>query len=147
MLWSIAKAICVENPLANLPGYALRRAASSVTADLASRLAPLGLRVGEAAVLLLIAGREDMTSADIGRILDIQRANMAPLLARLDATGLLERRALNRKSQAIVLSNEGLAAMPRIRAVTSQFEADVMARIPEAHRPHFVPALHALWHR
>jgi len=29
--------------------------------------------------------------------------------------------------------------------VTTTFEADLLERIPQEHRPHFLPALHALW--
>lgn len=135
----------LDNPLSALPGYTLRRAAHAMMAELGLRLAPLGLRVADASVLLLIEGRADMTSAEIGRILDIQRANMVPLLARLEAAGLIERRALNRKSQAIVLAAAGKAAQDRLHRVIAQFEADLLARIAPEHRAHLVPALNALW--
>lgn len=133
-----------DSPLDGLPGYALRRAANAMMAELAERLAPLALRVIEATVLLLIADRADITSSDIGRTLDIQRANMVPLLNRLETAGLIERHALNRKSQAIVLSATGVAMLARVADITSRFEADLLARIPAAHRDHLLPALNAL---
>lgn len=133
-----------DAPLAGLPGYALRRAANAMMAELAERLAPLELRVIEATVLLLIAGRDDITSSEIGRTLDIQRANMVPLLNRLEAAGLIERVALNRKSQAIVLSAKGAGLLARVKVITTGFEADLLARIPPAHRDHLLPALNAL---
>lgn len=134
-----------DGGLAHLPGYALRRASAAMMAELASRLAPLDLRIADATVLLLIAGRANMTSSDIGRIIDIQRANMVPLLARMEAAGLVRRVPLDRKSQAIVLTDAGQSRHAQVEAITGQFEDDLMARIPEEHRPHLLPALHALY--
>jgi DNA-binding MarR family transcriptional regulator len=135
----------LHDSLASLPGYALRRAANAMMADLATRLAGFDLRIAEASVLLLVARRGDMTSSEIGRILDIQRANMVPLLGRLDAAGLIERLPINRKSQAIVLTAAGLARLSEVQALTDKFEADLLDRIPAEHRDHLVPALNALW--
>jgi DNA-binding MarR family transcriptional regulator len=132
------------DPLAVLPGYTLRRAANAMMDELGGRLADVGLRVSDASVLLLVGERRNMTSSEIGKVLDIQRANMVPLLARLEAAGLIVRQPIDRKSQAILLTAAGLARLGEVQAITAKFEADLMARIPEAHRPHFLPALHAL---
>jgi len=132
------------DPLSALPGYLLRRAANAMMAELAARLAALELRISEATVLLLLDARTDLTSADIGKILDIQRANMAPLLARLEGAGLIRREPLDRKSMAILLTDEGRTCRARVDAITRQFENDLLACIPPDHRPHLVPALQAL---
>lgn len=135
----------MTDPLASLPGYALRRAANAMMAELAERLAPIDLRISDASLLLLVGDRDDMTSSEIGRVLDIQRANMVPLLNRLESAGLVSRRPLDRKSIAIILTAEGKAALRNVRAITGAFEEDLMNRIAEEHRPHFLPALRALW--
>ena len=137
-------ALSTPHPLAVLPGYVLRRAANAMMAELATRLAAIDLRISEATALLLIGWRNDLSSSDIGKMLDIQRANMVPLLARLDAAGLIERQPINRKSQAIVLTEPGRARLAQVQAITEQFEDDLLARIPRAHREHLVPALNAL---
>ncbi|MBC2650881.1 MarR family transcriptional regulator [Novosphingobium flavum] len=133
-----------DDPLAALPGYLLRRAANAMMAELATRLTALDLRISEATVLLLLGGREDLTSADIGKALDIQRANMVPLLARLETAGLIRREPINRKSQAILLTEAGQDRLARVREVTDRFERDLLDRVPDAHRAHLVPALRAL---
>ncbi|MBA4089208.1 MULTISPECIES: MarR family winged helix-turn-helix transcriptional regulator [Sphingomonadaceae] len=135
----------MHDPLAHLPGYALRRAAHVMMDDLSTRLQAIDLKLSEASVLLLIDGRDDITSSEIGRVLDIQRANMVPLLNRLDAQRLIRRRPLDRKSMAIMLTEEGQERLVRAKAITEAFEADLLARIPRQHRDHFVPALNALW--
>jgi len=137
-------AASLVDPLSTLPGYLLRRAANAMMAELAGRLAALDLRISEATVLLLLDARTDLTSADMGKILDIQRANMVPLLARLEGAGLIRRQPLDRKSLAILLTDEGRACRARVDTITREFENDLLARIPPDHRPHLVPALQAL---
>lgn len=133
------------DPLARLPGYIMRRATQTLMNELAERLVPVSLRVSEASVLLILAEGASLTSTDIGKMLDIQRANMVPLLARLEAAGFIERRPIDRKSMAIILTSDGEAKASVARGVTDQFEADLMARIPKEHRSHFMPALLSLW--
>lgn len=132
------------DPLIALPGYALRRAANAMMADLAERLNALDLRISDASVLLLVEGREDMTSSEIGKMLDIQRANMVPLLNRLEGARLVERVPINLKSQAIRVTRKGSARLKEVRAIVDRFETDLLERIPEEHRAHFLPALQAL---
>jgi DNA-binding MarR family transcriptional regulator len=135
----------MDDPLAHLPGYALRRAADAMITELGRRLATVRVRVSDASVLLLIDGRSDLTSSEIGRILDIQRANMVPILGRLEAAGLIERVAVDRRSSAVVLTPVGRARLTEVKAISRQFEDDLMARVPEEHRQHLLPALNALW--
>lgn len=135
----------MHDPLSDLPGYALRRAANAMMAELSARLEKIGMRLSDATVLMVVAARKDLTSSDIGRMLDIQRANMVPLLNRLEAAGLIAREPLDRKSQAIVLTAAGRDKLKQVRKVTGKFEKDLMAKVPEEHREHLVPALNALW--
>jgi DNA-binding MarR family transcriptional regulator len=86
----------------------------------------------------------DVTSSEIGKTLDIQRANMVPVLNRLEHADLICRTPLDGRSQAIVLTPLGLATALAVHSITSQFEADLMARIPQEHREPFVAALQAL---
>ena len=113
-------------------------------AQLGQRLAPLDLRISDASVLLLVAGRRDLTSSEIGKALDIQRANMVPLLNRLEGAGLIRREPIDRKSQAIMLGEAGLMRLKQVREITARFEQDLLEKIPALHRPHLVPALQAL---
>lgn len=134
-----------KDPLARLPGYALRRAASATMADLAARLHAVELRISDASVLMLIRDRVDMTSTEIGKILDFQSANMVPLLSRLELAGHIKRVPINRKSMAIVLTDRGQELLIQVDSITARFEVELLGRIPEAHRAHFLPALHGLW--
>ncbi len=127
------------------PGYALRRAANAMMGELARHLAAIDLRITEASVLLLVDRREDVTASEIGRVLDIQRANMVPLLGRLEEAGLIERKPIDGKSQAVLLTPAGHQRRMQADAITTAFEDELLGRIAPEHRDHLVPALGALW--
>lgn len=131
--------------LPTFPGYALRRAANATAAGLASRLTVLGLRQVDVSVLMLIADNEDLTASAIGRQLDIQRANMVPLLNRHEKAGWIKRVPLDKKSQAIRLTEAGTKMHEDGVAVVKNFEEELIARVPAEHRKHLLPALNALW--
>ena len=44
-----------------------------------------------------------------------------------------------------MLSEGGRDKLKQVRKITSQFENDLLQRVPEEHRDHLVPALNALW--
>ena len=135
----------MSDPLLDLPGYSLRRAAATVTAEFSARLEPLGLRFHEFAALLLIEGNPRITASKLGRMLDIQRANMAPLVARMEAAALIVRQPLDGKSHGLNLTAPGRAKLAEARALIDALHTELMRRVPDEHRGHLKPALDALW--
>jgi DNA-binding MarR family transcriptional regulator len=135
------------DPLASLPGYALRRASAWALAELGKRLHPAGLRHTEVTVLMLVEANPGITQSEIGRTLDIQRANMAPLIGRLDDMGLLVRTAVDGRSQGLRLSPRGAEKAIEGAAIVHVFEAELLDRIPAQYRNSLIPALNALWMR
>jgi len=135
----------VRDPLPQHPGYALRRAAHATAAELSQRLATLGLRQTDASVLILIGENPGVTASALGRQLDIQRANMVPLLKRLEDAGWIGRAPLDGKSQGLHLTEAGAGVLKAALAVIERFEQELIARVPEEHRAHLLPALDALW--
>lgn len=135
----------MNDPLLELPGYALRRAAGAMMAEFSRRLEPLGLRYADVSALLLIGANPTLTASQLGRMLDIQRANMVPLLGRLTDAGLITRRPLDGKSHSLHLTDAGEAKLAEARRVIEQFETWLVAKVPPAHRDHLKPALDALW--
>ncbi|MDP3675780.1 MAG: MarR family transcriptional regulator [Novosphingobium sp.] len=135
----------MTDPLAGLPGYALRRAANAMMAELGERLVGESLRVSDATVLILVGAKGRPTASRIGQTLDIRRANMVPLLDRLEAAGLIAREPIDRKSLAIVLTPAGETKLRRVRGIVAAFERELIERVPAEHRDHLLPALDALW--
>src|SRR5215470_17470473 len=137
----------MNDPLGNLAGYLLRRASTAALAELNQRLAPLGLRHAEVAMLMLIEASPGITQSQAGRVLDIQRANMVPFVARLEADGVIRRRQVDGRSQALELTGRGRMLLVRARRVVEAHEAQLLARVPAELRPMVLPVLKALWQR
>ena len=135
----------MDDPLIRFPGYALRRAANATAAELSARLAALDLRQSDASLLMLVASNPGATSSALGRALGIERANMVPLLKRLDEAGLIGREAIDGKSQGLRLTPAGLRRLAEARKIIEAFEAELLARVPAEHRDHLLPALNAIW--
>ena len=113
--------------------------------ELSSRLAKIGLRRVELSALMLVEENEAITASAIGRVIAIQRANMVPLLKRLEGSGLIQRRPIDGKSHGLSLTPAGQQKVREGRRIIEAFEAYLLGRIPEEHRDHLIPALDALW--
>jgi DNA-binding MarR family transcriptional regulator len=135
----------IKDALADRVGYVLLRAVGAVRAELKARLADENLHVSEAGVLQLVGDRKDLISSEIGKVFDIERANMVVLLDRLETAGLIQRVPLDKKKRAIVLTAAGREKLRRVNRITAQFESDLIAKVPAEHRKHLLPALKALW--
>ena len=134
-----------RDPLLGLAGYLLRRASAAAVAELNRRLARLALRHADVALLMLIESAPGITPSAAGRALDIQRANMVPFVARLEGRGLLARRQVDRRSQALDLTRRGRLLLARARRVVAAHEAALLARVPPRLRHAVLPVLVALW--
>jgi DNA-binding MarR family transcriptional regulator len=135
----------MRDPLLQYPGYILRRASTAVMAELATRIEVLGLRTSEATILQIVSENPGISQSALGRMLDIQRANMTPIAARLEARGLMRRLPSDGRSLGLELTAEGQQLAQKARAVVEVFETDLTNRIPAEHRAHLMPALLALW--
>jgi DNA-binding MarR family transcriptional regulator len=125
----------------NLPGYALRRVSAAFMARLAERLSRLDLRPADATVLLVIGANPGVTQSEIGRLLAIASANMAPLAARLADRDLIVREAVDGRSQGLTLSDAGRRIAQKARSIIDDLEADLLERIPAAERAPFLKVL------
>jgi DNA-binding MarR family transcriptional regulator len=135
----------VTDPLGQLAGYLLRRAAGAAVAELNARLAALRLRHADVALLMLIESNALMTQSRAGRLLDIERANMVPFVARLEKRGLIRRRQVDGRSQALELTARGRQLLDRARQVVHAHDEALLARVPDPLRPAVLPVLAALW--
>jgi DNA-binding MarR family transcriptional regulator len=133
------------DPLLNLPGYAMRRASGAMMELLVERFAVVGVSFTEASILMLVDLNPGVSQSALCRALDMQRANMTPLAARLEARGIIERVRRDGRSLGLSLTEDGQALTARVRAASEGHEAQIIGLIPQEHRAHFLPALHALW--
>src|SRR5580704_1942134 len=92
------------DPMSTYPGYLLRRASAQAMARLAKRLKTLHLNPTDATVLIVIDSNPNAKQSEIGRLLDIARANMAPLSSRIAARKLIERQPVDGRSHGLILT-------------------------------------------
>jgi DNA-binding MarR family transcriptional regulator len=135
----------MNDPLTRLAGYVLRRASAATLAELNERLAPLELRHADVAMLMLTESSPGLTQSHAARVLDIQRANMAPFVARLEARGLIERRQVDGRTQALDLTRRGRMLLERARRIVDAHETALLQRVPDKLKPMVLPVLMALW--
>jgi DNA-binding MarR family transcriptional regulator len=135
----------IVDPLKNFPGYALRRASAAAMQKLARKFSALDLRPTEASVLLVIEANPNITQSEIGRLLDIAGANLAPLAGRLAQRDLVERVPVDGRSHGLKLSKTGQAVCLRVRKVMKLHEDELLAKIPTAQRASFMAILESLW--
>ena len=84
--------------------------------DLAQELNLLDLRPAEASALILIEANPTITQSRLGQELGIQRANIAPIIARMLDRSLIEREGLDGKSIGLRLSQLGSQVCAAVRA-------------------------------
>jgi DNA-binding MarR family transcriptional regulator len=137
----------MHDVLRSLPGYSLRRASAAMLAEFSALLAPLNLRPTEASLLMLIDANPAITPTALGQLLGIKRANMVPLVARLDDWGYTARESIDGRSFGLTLTAAGHTICVKVKAAVALHERQLMDRIPQEHRAHFGAALNALWQR
>lgn len=131
--------------LRSLPGYSLRRASTAMLAEFSALLAPLNLRPTEASLLMLIDANPAITPTALGQLLGIKRANMVPLVARLDEWGYTARKSIDGRSFGLTLTVAGNTICKEVKAAVALHERQLLDRIPQEYREHLGNALNALW--
>lgn len=124
------------DPLADKPGYQLRRASLVYLADLTFAIEALGLRVTEAIFLLFVGSNPDCNQADISRSLGVKRTNMVPTVNQLTKLGLLVRRAADGRTNALSLTADGEKLRAALLEIVDRCEAQFFGDIePERMAP------------
>ncbi len=109
-------------PDANL-GYLFRLAYQRFAAALDDALRDLGLSAHEYGILSVFETRPELSTSELARLTQVTRQTMHSAILRLEAGGMLERRARNQRVVLIALTARGhqklTAATKRVRAVES----------------------------
>ncbi|MBT2186965.1 MarR family winged helix-turn-helix transcriptional regulator [Sphingobium nicotianae] len=99
----------LASPLDTLLGYRVRRASMAMIADLVDALRPFRLSVGEASLLILVGANPGCRQSDVGRTLEIKRANLTPLISRMKARDLVADAPIDGRSLSLTLTPDGTA--------------------------------------
>ena len=126
---SDAQAFAIEQSL----GYLVNRLARSMAHDLAEELRPVGIGIGQWAVLLFLWARDGLSQAELSRVVAIEPPTMVRTIDRMVRDGLVTRApdAVDGRITRIHLTDHGRslrhALVPKAEAVNASYLARLTA--------------------
>ena len=132
-------------PLDGNLGYHLRRATAAMQADLARRVSVYGITIVEMSALLVIETNPAVTQSQIGRLLGIKTANMAPMTAGLVDRSWVKRDEAVGRSVGLSLTAQGAALAKSMHACIKANEKQLLARLPVTERRRVIDLLRRIW--
>lgn len=132
--------------LPGLLGYQLRRAQLRMFIDFASAMAEVSITPGQFGVLVLIEANPGSSQSALARAIGIERSTMVAVIDTLEGRSLVERRAsqVDRRSNALVLSEAGGAMMEKLRPIVAGHEDRIAANLSPAERRQLIDLLRRL---
>lgn len=108
-------------------GYNLRRAHGVQKHRFESVFGPLAIRPVTLSALGIIYENPGITQADLGKQLNIKRANMVPVMAELEGRGLIARRPSDndRRAHVVALTPAGLRFTVKLLELHGRLEEDL----------------------
>lgn len=134
----------VNHPFHGLVAFQLRQASVLVAADLGERLADLSLTMTNLTVLLMIQSNPGVTQTELGKVLGIQRANLAPLTATFAARGLIKRNRIDGRSHGLSVTSGGADLAARAWEHVRANEMYLLHRLSAVERAAIVDLLQSL---
>jgi DNA-binding MarR family transcriptional regulator len=103
------------------------------------------VRPSTVSVILLVAKNPGISQSRIGQILAIERANMAPMTAKLVKQELLRRSRVDGRSHGLHLTEEGRTMVAKIRKRIENYEEKFWRDTKGADRIAILEFLRSLW--
>jgi len=135
----------LTDPLKKLLGYRLRRASAAAMSSLAQELSGENFSASLASVLLMIESNPGETQAQIGRVLAIKRANIAPMIAKLEVDGLIRKESIDGRSFGLVVTRHGKKRADHLAAIFAANDQDVFGFLSRAERRQLDRLLQQVW--
>jgi DNA-binding MarR family transcriptional regulator len=135
-----------QTGLTHLVGYAATRASVQLKKTLARHLGPLDLKAVEYSVLVIVANNRDVNQKQLCRELDVSPPNLAVVLDRLEARGVLVRRrsSADRRESIVTLTPAGRVLHARAVEVAATMENEATCVLTEAERLLLIELLHRI---
>ena len=132
--------------LAALLGYRLRRAEVFAFQNFAAHLGSDGIGPGQLGVLLLVQANPGSNQTRIGKALGIDRSTLVSIIDMLETRGLIRREPspTDRRSHALMLSDDGAEFLRAIRPRLDAHEAEIARNLSAAERAQLIDLLQRL---
>lgn len=136
-----------DTGLSHLVGYAASRAALELRKVFAAHMEPLGLKIVEYSILMLVAHNAEINQTRLGQALDIAAPNLAVTLDRMAERGWIERvrGTRDRRAQHLHVTAEGRSLAARARRIAQTMEEPALAVLSPAERALLIELLRKLF--
>ncbi|NRR33119.1 MarR family transcriptional regulator [Oxalobacteraceae bacterium] len=132
-----------QSLLFSLVGYNCKRAYLHIKPMFDKRMAKYDLRPVDFTVLSLLKANPNISQKRLSGAIHVSPPNLATLLDRLEQRGLLERQRnpLDKRSQTLVLTEEGLRLCAKAEKTASELEASASSALSDAERAELIRLL------
>lgn len=136
-----------QDMLLSLVGYNCRRAYLSIMPLFHERMSEFDLRAVEFSVLSLLHANPNITQKRLSNAINVSPPNLATLLDRLEARGLLlrQRNPLDKRSQTLLLTPVGERTALQAEQTVSALEAEATAALSNAERQQLLVLLQKIF--
>jgi DNA-binding MarR family transcriptional regulator len=132
-----------QSMLLGLVGYNCKRAYLRIKPMFDKRMAKYELRPVDFTVLSLLKANPNLSQKRLSAAVHVSPPNLATLLDRLAARGLLERQRnpLDKRLQMLVLTKEGMRLCGRAEKTVEELEAAAASSLSDAERAELIRLL------
>lgn len=129
--------------LTGFVGYQLRLTQTAAFAHFERSLARHELSPGRFGLLMLIAQNPGLTQSRLAEAIQLDRSSMVPILDRLQAEGLVERRdsPSDRRSYEVLITVKGRNLLDRALPLVQQHEERIVQGLSKAERTELLDML------
>ena len=127
--------------LPGLIGYQLRLAQRAIFADFADAVGENGISPGLFGILVVIGENPGLTQQALANAAHLDRSTVVTVIDKLEDRGLVERRAADRRSNGLFLSDKGAALLRGLKRKVAQHERRVVRNLSARERARLVALL------
>lgn len=136
-----------QSMLLSLVGYNLRRAYITIMPLFEKRMAKYDLRPVDFSTLSLLKANPNITQKRLSQAINVSPPNLATLLDRLENRGLVlrQRNPLDKRSQTLVLTPEGMRMCIKAEKTASELETEATSTLTDAERAQLLGLLRKIF--
>jgi DNA-binding MarR family transcriptional regulator len=136
-----------QDLLLSLVGYNCRRSYLAIMPLFEKRMGKLALRGVDFSVLSLLKANPNITQKRLSQAINVSPPNLAILLDRLETRGLLlrQRNPLDKRSQTLILTAEGLRLCAEAEQTVSDLETEATSMLTGRERTQLLRLLQKIF--
>lgn len=127
--------------LPDLFGYQLRLAQRAIFADFAETVGAEGISPGLFGILVLIEANAGLKQQRLAEAAHLDRSTVVSVIDKLEAQGLVQRRAADRRSNGLFLTDAGAALLKTLKRKVLQHERRLAEQLSESEQHELVQLL------